>query len=93
MVVGGPSAAGDVGHAEITVAKGEVEAAGVPGTLVSFPPGEINAAASTTVEDETAATPNDETSVTLGKEGRTTVLGGTTSDNIGSGRVLPCMNE
>jgi hypothetical protein len=78
MVVGGPSTAGNVGDAETTVAKGEVEADGVPGILASFPPGEIDAAASTTVEDETAATPDDETLVALGEEGRTAVPGGTT---------------
>jgi hypothetical protein len=89
----GPSAAVDVGDAEAAVAKGEVEANSVPGILASFPPGEMDTAASTTVKDKTAATPDDETSVALGEEGRTAVLGGTTSDNTGSGSVLPCMND
>jgi hypothetical protein len=93
MVVGGPSAAVGVGDTEAAVAKGEVEADGVPGILASFPPGEIDTAAFTTVEDETAATLDDETSVALGEEGRTAVPGGTTSDNTGSRRVLPCMND
>jgi hypothetical protein len=93
MVAGGPAAAGDKDDAETAVVKGEVEADDVLGILASSPPGEIDAAASTTVEDEIAATPDDKTSVALGDEGRTAVPGGTTSDNTGSGRVLPCMNE
>jgi hypothetical protein len=93
MVAGGLAAAGDEDDAETAVAKGEVEADGVPDILASFPPGEISAAASTTVEDKIAATPDDKTSVALGDEGRTAIPGGTTSDNTGSGRVLPCMNE
>jgi hypothetical protein len=89
----GPSAVVNVGDTETAVTKGEVEADGVPGILASFLPDEIDTAASATVRDETAATPDDETSVALGEEGRTAFPGGTTSDNTGSGRVLPCMND
>jgi hypothetical protein len=91
--VPGPSAAVNVGDAETAVAKGEVEADGVPGILASFPPSEIDTGASATVEDETAAIPDDETLVALGEEGRPAFPGGTTSDKTGSGRVLPCMND
>jgi hypothetical protein len=91
--VSGPSAAVNVGDAETAIAKGEVEADGVPGILASMPPGEIDTAASATVGDETAATPDDETTVALSEEGRPTFPGGTTSDNTGSGCILPCMND
>jgi hypothetical protein len=83
-VAGGPAAEGDEEDAETAVADGEVEADGVPGNLASPLPGKIDAAASATVADRSAA---------IGDEVNTAVPEGTTSDSTGSGRVLPSMKD
>jgi hypothetical protein len=88
--VPGPAAAVNTGDAETPVAKGEVEANGIPGIMASFPPGENDTAASA-MFGETVGAAAATADGRFGIAGRPSFLGGATSANTGSGRVLPCM--
>jgi hypothetical protein len=67
MCTDGPTAAGELGSAQTTIAKGEVEADGVPGTLETIPPSASDSTASTTSDGEADA---------LGDEDRAAVTEG-----------------